>query len=100
MPASKTDQYSLKNKQLAILARALAHPARIRMVEILRMYGSCRNTDFTGELTISKNSVHNHLVKLKDAGLIRFHFNHNSFFIYLNEQRFGELKQFLLGNDC
>ena len=98
MPASKTDQYSDQNKRIALLARALAHPARIRIIEILRTYGSCRNTDFVGELTISKNSVHSHLEKLKDAELIYCQFNQNSFKIDLNEQLFDELEAFILGN--
>lgn len=98
MPASKTDQYSDQNKRIALLARALAHPARIRIVEILRIYGSCRNTDFVSELTISKNSVHNHLSKLGEAGIICFQFDQNSFKIDLNERRLGELEAFILGN--
>lgn len=95
MPASKTDQYSALNKQLALLARALAHPARIRIIELLRIHGTCRNKDFVGLLTISENSVHNHLSKLKEAGIIRVQFRQSSFQIELDEHHFLKLEHFL-----
>lgn len=64
-------EYTTKEEQLAKLAKALGHPARIAIINFL----SCQESCFFGEihevLPISKATVSQHLTELKNAGLIQ-----------------------------
>lgn len=56
---------------LARLAKALGHPARLRIVEILLRRTDCAGADLAGECGLAASTVSEHLRILKEAGLIR-----------------------------
>jgi ArsR family transcriptional regulator len=55
---------------LAMLAKALGHPVRVKIVRILARTTGCVN-DLVGQLPLAQSTVSQHLKVLKDAGLIR-----------------------------
>lgn len=57
--------------ELAKLAKAVAHPARVRIVRLLARRTSCVCGDIVEELPLAQSTVSQHLKVLKDAGLIR-----------------------------
>ena len=63
--------YSLKAEQIARFAKALAHPARIQILQFLASRQECYFGDIHDELPIAKATVSQHLKELKDAGLIQ-----------------------------
>lgn len=71
MEAEKNRDYSIDNEQLARFAKAMAHPARITILQFLASLDSCYFGDIHNELPISKATVSQHLKELKDAGLIQ-----------------------------
>ncbi len=85
MGATKTKIFSASEKEIANIGRALAHPARIRIMQILKEKPYVRNCDLTHELKLCKKTVHDHLNKLKDARLIQTEFYWNSYYIRRNE---------------
>ena len=64
--------YSLKAEQIARFAKALAHPARIQILQFLARRQECYFGDIHEELPIAKATVSQHLRELKDAGLIQY----------------------------
>ncbi|MCU0393536.1 MAG: metalloregulator ArsR/SmtB family transcription factor [Thermoflexibacter sp.] len=56
--------------RIAAFAKALSHPARIAIIELLYAKGGCYCGDIVSELPISQSSVSQHLKELKDAELI------------------------------
>jgi len=88
MPASKKSSFTLVENEIALFGRAYAHPARVRILNILDKNGYVRNCDLTRILNLSKSTIHEHLKKLEDADLIRMEFFMNSFYIYRNECEF------------
>ena len=62
--AGTTDQ------DLAKMARALGHPARVAIVRMLTS-GSCVCGDIVNRLPLAQATVSQHLKVLKEAGLIR-----------------------------
>ncbi|MTI40796.1 ArsR family transcriptional regulator [Fulvivirga lutimaris] len=56
---------------MAVLAKALGHPARIAIIEYLTRAQSCVCGDIVNELPLSQSTVSQHLKELKDAGLIK-----------------------------
>ena len=59
------------DEQLAVLAKALGHPARIRILRLLVRRDSCVCGQIVDELELAQSTVSQHLTVLKQAGLIR-----------------------------
>jgi ArsR family transcriptional regulator len=67
----------MKNKQelagfesLAAACKALAHPARLAILQTLALRGSCLCGEVVDVIPLSQATVSQHLKVLKDAGLI------------------------------
>ena len=59
------------DEELAALAKAIAHPARVQILRILVRKTSCICGDIVDELPLAQSTVSQHLKILKEAGLIR-----------------------------
>lgn len=57
--------------ELATLAKALAHPARVKIVRLLLRRNGCICGDIVDELPLAQSTVSQHLKVLKEAGLVR-----------------------------
>jgi DNA-binding transcriptional ArsR family regulator len=71
MGATKTEEYSKPQVDVALLAKALAHPARVAILQLLAQKKACICGDIVDELPLSQSTVSQHLAELKKAGLIR-----------------------------
>jgi len=71
MGASKTSAFTENQNRLAQMAKALAHPARIAIIEHLLNKGTCVCGDLVDVLPLSQATVSQHLKALKDAGILR-----------------------------
>ena len=58
------------DEELARLAKALAHPVRVRIVRLLAARGTCVCGDLVDELPVAQSTVSQHLKILKEAGVI------------------------------
>lgn len=65
------DKISNKQERLARFAKAMGHPIRIYVLELLSKQSCCYSGDLTDELPIAKSTLSQHLKELKDAGLIQ-----------------------------
>jgi ArsR family transcriptional regulator, arsenate/arsenite/antimonite-responsive transcriptional repressor len=54
----------------AALAKALAHPARIRILRLLQITPGCIGGDIVGAVGLAQSTVSEHLRILKSAGVI------------------------------
>lgn len=59
------------DEELATLAKALGHPARVKIVRILLRKEACICSAIVEELPLAQSTVSQHLKVLKGAGLIR-----------------------------
>lgn len=71
MPASKTNYYTEEQEQTARFAKALAHPVRIAILQLLNNKTCCYHGNMAEELPIAKSTLSQHLNELKDAELIQ-----------------------------
>ncbi len=71
MGVSKTEHFTEKQNQLASLAKALAHPARIAILDYLASVETCICGDIVKEVKLAQPTVSQHLKELKNAGLIK-----------------------------
>jgi DNA-binding transcriptional ArsR family regulator len=70
MGATKSYEFSVKENKLAKVAKALAHPARIAILNFLIKRQACVCGDIVDEIPLSQSTVSQHLKELKEAGLI------------------------------
>ncbi len=59
------------DEELAMLAKALGHPARVQILRLLVRREACICGDIVDELPLAQSTVSQHLKVLKDAGLVR-----------------------------
>lgn len=59
------------DEELALLAKALGHPARVRILRLLIRKNACICGELVEELDLAQSTVSQHLKVLKEAGLIR-----------------------------
>lgn len=63
--------YSDGQVQLARYAKALGHPARVKILEILSRQDCCYSGNIAEEFPIALSTLSQHLKELKAAGLIQ-----------------------------
>jgi ArsR family transcriptional regulator len=61
------------DEYLAAVARALSHPARIRILRLLAAQDECRGSEVFAELPLAQSTISEHLRILKKAGLVDSH---------------------------
>jgi DNA-binding transcriptional ArsR family regulator len=71
MGLTKTEGFTKTQIELAAYAKALAHPARIAILQFLAKQQSCVCGDIVNELPLSQSTVSQHLKELKNVGLIK-----------------------------
>lgn len=71
MGITKTDLFSETQNELATAAKALAHPARIAIIQYLLKTNACINGDLVQELGLAQATISQHLRELKDTGIIQ-----------------------------
>ncbi len=58
-------------EQLATLAWAIAHPARVRIVRLLISRNTCVCGEIVDEMPLAQSTVSQHLKILKESGLVQ-----------------------------
>lgn len=94
MGITKTEGFTAAQNELAILAKAIGHPARIAIIEYLLKTDSCICGDIVNELPLAQPTVSQHLKELKNAGLIKGNIEGTSICYCLNVEGFNKLKGF------
>lgn len=94
MGATKTDFYTENQNELAILIKALGHPARIAIIEYLLRVNTCICGDIVNELSLAQPTISQHLKELKNAGLIKGSIEGNAICYCINEPGFEKINAF------
>lgn len=71
MGLAKTEEFTVKENKIAAYAKALSHPARVAILQLLIKKQACICGDIVDELPLSQSTVSQHLKELKEAGLIK-----------------------------
>jgi predicted transcriptional regulator len=71
MGATKSDLFTKQQNEIANMAKALAHPARIAILQYLVRKNACVCGDLVEELGLAQATTSQHLKELKNAGIIQ-----------------------------
>jgi predicted transcriptional regulator len=71
MGITKSELFKKRQNQLATLAKAFDHPARVAILEYLITNRKCITNDLVNELPLSQSTISQHLKELKAIGIIK-----------------------------
>lgn len=71
MGLTKTEIFTEEQNSLAVMLKALAHPARIAILQQIIKANACICGDLVDELGLAQPTISQHLKELKNAGLIQ-----------------------------
>jgi ArsR family transcriptional regulator len=67
----KREQFTAAEQQIALVAKAIGHPARVAILQLLAARRACVCGELVLELPIAQSTVSQHLKELKLAGLVQ-----------------------------
>lgn len=82
---------SSSDESIAATARALGHPARIRIVRLLLERDRCIGGDIVHEIGLAQSTVSEHLRILKEAGIVVGEIERPRVCYSLSSERLAEL---------
>lgn len=86
---------SSEQEKTARYAKALGHPVRIYVMELLSKQSCCYSGDLSEDLPIAKSTLSQHLKELKDAGLIQGEIESPRIKYCINKANWSEAKELL-----
>jgi ArsR family transcriptional regulator len=97
MGISKSESFGVRENRIADLARALAHPARVAILQFLAEQNSCICGEIVDQLPLSQATVSQHLAELKRVGLIKGSIEGPRVCYCIDRKAWSEAKQLLTG---
>ena len=95
MVVAKTELFDEALQRRASLFKALAHPARLQILQFLAQAKTCISGDISEELPLSRTTVNQHLKELKEAGLIKGHIDGVKVNYCLDHEKIKDMKTLL-----
>ncbi|MEP6615925.1 MAG: metalloregulator ArsR/SmtB family transcription factor [Ginsengibacter sp.] len=96
MGATNTENYSDRQNELATIAKALAHPARVAIIEYLLMVDGCICGDIVDALPLAQPTVSQHLRELKNTGIIKGTISGNAVCYCIDDKNWGKFEKVFL----
>lgn len=93
MGVTRSDLFTKEQNELADMAKALAHPARIAIIQHLLKTNDCINGDLVNELGLAQATISQHLKALKELGIIQGTIEGVSICYCINPEKWAEIKQ-------
>lgn len=95
MGAAKTEEFTILDNKIAQYAKALSHPARVAILQLLIKKQACICGDIVHEIPLSQSTVSQHLKELKEAGLIKGDIEGKKVCYCINEPEWENAKSYL-----
>ena len=97
MGLSKTDLFTKEQNDIASIAKCIAHPARVAILQYLLKKDSCVNTALVGELGLAQATISQHLRELKNADIIQGTIEGKSMNYCINPIMWSHMKELFNG---
>lgn len=85
--------FTADDRQMAMDAKALAHPARIAILKLLLQKQTCICGDIVSELPLSQSTISQHLKELKNAGFIKGEVEGVTVCYCINPDKWNQVKE-------
>lgn len=96
MGVTQAHLFSEEQNELALIAKAIAHPARIAILQHLIKSKSCINGDLVLEIGLAQPTISQHLRELKELGIIQGTIEGTKVNYCINPEKWAELKKLFM----
>jgi len=93
MGVTKVEIFTDQQNQIALLAKAFGHPARVAILQHLFKIDSCVCGDLVGEIGLAQPTISQHLKELKYLGLIKGSVEGTSVCYCIDQQNWTHMKE-------
>lgn len=94
-PGTAEARIKVDPDEIAMLCKALAHPARVQLLVYLASYGACYFGSLAEVLPLAPSTISQHVTILKQAGLILGSSDEQRVCYCVNPERIQQLKQLI-----
>jgi predicted transcriptional regulator len=92
MGLAKIEIFTAEQNEIAVLAKAFAHPARVAILQHLFRINACVCGDLVEEIGLAQATISQHLKELKKLGLIQGTIEGTSVCYCINPEKWAEMK--------
>ena len=92
MGLTKTTAFSSRHNEIANIAKAFAHPARVAILEYLVQHKSCICGDLVDEIGLAQATISQHLKELKKIEIIKGSIEGTKVCYCINQTKWKEIK--------
>jgi predicted transcriptional regulator len=96
MGLTKSFHFSEEQNQLALYAKAFAHPARVAIIQQIIKNKTCIVGTLTDVLPLSQSTISQHLKELKHSGIIKGKIEGPSICYCINQEHWNNVKKILI----
>ena len=89
--------FTEEQMHLARIAKALGHPVRIAILQMLAGQSCCYHGDMSEVIPVAKSTLSQHLNELKEAGLIQGEFTPPTVKYCINQENWSAARELLGG---
>ena len=95
MGSAKTEIFNQQQNEIASLAKVLAHPARVAILQYLFKTNACVCGDIVDEIGLAQATISQHLKELKQVGLIKGNVEGTSVCYCIHTENWKKMKSLL-----
>jgi predicted transcriptional regulator len=88
----ETKFYTMEEQQMARFAKALSHPVRVYICDLLSRQSCCYSGDLAEEVPIARSTLSQHLKELKSSGLVQGEINPPKIKYCLNKENWAKAR--------
>ncbi|WP_459210596.1 ArsR/SmtB family transcription factor [Aquimarina rhabdastrellae] len=92
MGLAKSEMFTKEQNEIAVLAKAFAHPARVAILQHLFKINTCICGDLVNEIGLAQPTISQHLKELKNLGLIKGNVEGTSVCYCIDMEKWGAMK--------
>lgn len=109
MGTTKSEKFTLQQNEIASLAKALGHPARIAILQEILKRNSCICGDLVTSIGLAQSTISQHLKELKNSGIIKGDIEGTSVCYCINKEKWSAISEIFsrffnnaatINNDC
>lgn len=109
MGTTKSEKFTLQQNEMAGIAKALGHPARIAILQEILKRNSCICGDLVTSIGLAQSTISQHLKELKNSGIIKGEIEGTSVCYCINKDKWNTISELFssffdesskLNNDC
>ena len=93
MGITKSEIFTEQQNKIAIIAKAIGHPARVAILQHLFKANSCICGDLVNEIGLAQPTISQHLKELKNLNIIKGNIEGTSICYCINQDTWNEIEQ-------